>query len=356
MSNNNPAKAFGKVLNRIPAILGFKFISNKKYDKILRQQKIYDEVLCRDSHPEHGNLDGKSKGKSRFIFYKYAILECKEQSGHNLLWMTHDRAGIFSCLTTAMWSTLQASEEGKVCHEINNSFSMSFFKNEKWKCTWVELFKKKSKAEIEAIMNVAPISHEIFDHHSNYETILNSRLGPQWAQAYLSAYMSPSDAVLERANSFTQKYKILDCNTTTVCYRGTDKYTEIAPTPLYKYFGRIDEILANEEDWQIIIQTDQKQILDLFSKRYGEKCIHIEELPVTTGKKAIHNNQKLCGDREMFAVNLLAMCLAVSKSKYLITHTGNVGLFLALNSLLAGNKVIQLDLEDSHGQPDEAQR
>jgi hypothetical protein len=356
MSNNNSAKAFGKVLNRIPAILGFKFISKKKYDKILRQKKIYNEVLSRTSNSDHGSLGGKSQENPQFIFYEFAILECKEQSGHNLLWMTHDRAGIFSCLTTAMWSVLQASGEGKTCHEINNSFSMSFFKNEKWKCTWGELFKKKSKTEIEAIMNVAPISHKIFDHHSNYETILNSSLGPQWAQAYLSAYMSPSDAVLEQTNSFIQKYKILDRNTITVCYRGTDKYTEITPTPLFKYFDRIEEILANEEDWQIIIQTDQKQILDLFSKRYGEKCIRIEELPVTTGKKAIHSNKKLCGDREMFAVNLLAMCLAVSKSKYLITHTGNVGLFLALNSLLAGNKVIQLDLEDANGQPYEAQR
>jgi hypothetical protein len=147
-NNNNSAKAFGKALNRIPAIMGFKFISKKKYDKILRQKKIYDEVLSRNSHSGHGRLGGKSKEKLQFIFYKYAILECKEQSGHNLLWMTHDRAGIFSCLTTAMWSTLQASEEGKVCHEINNSFSMSFFKNEKWKCTWVKLFKKNQRQRL----------------------------------------------------------------------------------------------------------------------------------------------------------------------------------------------------------------
>jgi len=244
-----------------------------------------------------------------------------------------------------MWTVLQAVEEGKICHEINNSFSMSAFKNEQGTCTWEQLFKKKSKSEIESIMSVTPISTEVFDHHSDYGTIFKNKLGPTWVKAYLNAYMSPSEALSEKASFFTKEYKIAELNTIAVCYRGTDKFKEVPPTPLSKYFDTIEELIEKEENWQVLIQTDQKQVCEIFLERYREKCIYIKELPVTTGRIAIHNDQKACGNREIFAENLCAMCLALSKSKYLITHTGNVGLFLALNSLLAGNKVIQLDLD-----------
>ena len=341
----NASKQLKKAFNRLIAILGIQLISKKKHDIIIRKQKIYDEVLFKAVSTRKASPRSKSEENPLFSFYQYAILEHKCTHNYNILWMTHDGAGIFSCLTTAMWTVLQAVEEGKICHEINNSFSMSAFKNEQGTCTWEQLFKKKSKSEIESIMSVTPISTEVFDHHSDYGTIFKNKLGPTWVKAYLNAYMSPSEAVSEKASFFTKEYKIAELNTIAVCYRGTDKFKEVPPTPLSKYFDTIEELIEKEENWQVLIQTDQKQVCEIFLERYREKCIYIKELPVTTGRIVIHNDQKACGNREIFAENLCAMCLALSKSKYLITHTGNVGLFLALNSLLAGNKVIQLDLD-----------
>jgi hypothetical protein len=118
--------------------------------------------------------------------------------------MTHDGAGIFSCLTTALWTVLQAVEEGKICHEINNSFSMSAFKNEQGTCTWEQLFKKKSKSEIESIMSVTPISTEVFDHHSDYGTIFKNKLGPTWVK-HISMHTCRQAKQYPKKQAFSQK-------------------------------------------------------------------------------------------------------------------------------------------------------
>ena len=89
-----------------------------------------------------------------------------------------------------------------------------------------------------------------------------------------------------------------------------------------------------------------KQIKNKFAmnskKKYTNMCLFIEELPVTARKIAIHKQHIKGLGKDKFAKHLYSMCIAISASKYVITHTGNVGFFLALHTLLFKNTLIQL--------------
>ena len=257
------------------------------------------------------------------------------------LWTTHC-AGLFSCLTTVMYTILDITRAADRCYDVNNSLGMNWFKETMWSNTWHDLFLKRERAEIDRFMNCKPRRPNQFDVHGYYQEIVLEHLGPEWTGNFLQAYMTPSAEVQKTADIFTAKYRIASAPTIAVCYRGTDKYKEIKPIPVAVYFDIVDNLLTTESDAEILIQTDQAQVRDQFVRRYGQCCKYIEELPVTRGVKAIHNVPRLCGNRDLFARNLYAMCLALAGSDTVVTHTGNVSFFLAMHALLAGKRVIQV--------------
>lgn len=336
-----PKNRVKEAINFFLSKIGLHLISIKKYQRLCRRMLLHEQIIC-DSKRSQKNTSKADQESSFFAFYRYGILERKEKDGFNYLWMTHDEAGIFSCLTTAMWTVLQIRGEGQICHSIDNSFSMSSFKKNRQENTWSKLFTPRSKVEIEAIMDSKPCSTLRFDHHGNYSEIVAKHLGIDWAKSYIKAYMTPSKNVQKIADFFIRKYEISERTTIAVCYRGTDKHKEVAPSPLSEYYAKVDEILKSEPNCQILIQTDQKQVRDEFKKKYTNMCLFIEELPVTARKIAIHKQHIKGLGKDKFAKHLYSMCIAISASKYVITHTGNVGFFLALHTLLFKNTLIQL--------------
>ena len=271
--------------------------------------------------------------------YPYGYFQ-RGASANGTLWMTHE-AGFFSCLTTFMWTIIDLSRSGDLCHVVNNSLSMNYFKEVYGRWTWYELFEKREKAEIDHILSLPPIKQDYFDHHSDFHEIVGKHLGHSWTKAFLDAYMTPCSDLVEMANIFDEKYRISSAPTIAVCYRGTDKWAEVAPTPISDYFNAVNKQLTIYPGAEVLIQTDQAQVRDQFMMEYGSHCKFIEELPVTRGKRVLHSDRHLCGDRDLFAMRLYAMCLAISRSQTLVTHTGNVGFFLAMHTLINGKEVIQ---------------
>jgi hypothetical protein len=257
------------------------------------------------------------------------------------LYSIHD-AGFFSCLTTILWSILRIIGSGGHCYVIDNALGMHSFKERLWHSTYYDLFAKKERKEIDQLLTVSPLRSQHFDHHSSFEHVIRNHLGIEWASQFLRAYMTPSAEVSTITKAFEKKYEIASRPTISVCIRGTDKHLEVTPTPITTYFDVVDEQMGARQGASVLIQTDQAQIRDKFLKQYGAACKYIEELPVTTGNIVIHRNAELIRDREYFAKQLYAMCLAVSSSEVLITHTGNVGFWLALNAIVRGKPVIQL--------------
>ncbi len=171
-------------------------------------------------------------------------------------------------------------------------------------------------------------------HHSKYDQMNFSE-----STKVIQMYFELSNTCKAKANFFLKKYEIDFNKIITVCYRGTDKHIEISPTSINSYISHIDAFLSRDPTLRIFIQTDQKQVRDAFIERYPNNSFFIEEMPVTTSDVVMHKLIK--ENKELFAINLLAVTWIMSKSRFLITHTGNVAYW---SILFRGNceGVIQL--------------
>ena len=280
------------------------------------------------------------------LHLKYGLFQ-KGGAREGTLWLRHGGeypVGLFSCLTVVMQTILTLHERGELCIRVDNSLGMNSFKEVTSMNTWPEMFNEPSREALDQFAKLSPSHTFEFDHHSDYKKIVESHLGYNWTRAYIAAYMQPSKLILDTAEAFDLNCHISKAPTLCVYYRGTDKHTEIPTVSLSKYYNTVDRLLEITPNAEVLIQTDQAQAREAFVSRYGGRCKFIPELPVTRGDKAIHNTRSVQGERQRFAVNLYAMCLALSRGRVLITNSGNVGWFLALHTLMEGNEVIQIDL------------
>lgn len=135
----------------------------------------------------------------------------------------------------------------------------------------------------------------------------------------------PSKRVLDLQISLMEKYNLSSEKLIGVHYRGTDKATEIPTTPVEVYVAHVKEILREHPQMEILVQSDSSQALQAFQVHFGEKVKFIEELPLSDNLVGAHTQEKQ--DRVLDAVTYLAAVSILAKCRYLITHTGNGGLW-----------------------------
>jgi hypothetical protein len=166
-----------------------------------------------------------------------------------------------------------------------------------------------------------------FDHHGVYEDLDYRKLN-----AFIKHYFTPSSFVNQRIEEFKSKYKICPQNTIGVCYRGTDKCVEVSSILPECYVEETRKLLRHHPNMTVLIQTDQAQVRDLFCREFSERVVYIQETPATRSATVIHQlpPEQLGISKYELGVNLLAAVNILSQCHYVITHTGNVGLWIYL--------------------------
>ena len=164
-----------------------------------------------------------------------------------------------------------------------------------------------------------------FNYHGFYEDLHFKKLN-----AYISNYFNPSSLVENRIQQFFDKYRICPNKTIGVCYRGTDKVIEVAAISPLRYVSEVKKLLKKHSDFRVLVQTDQKQVRDYFLSEIGSAAFYIEEMPVTCSSSAMHiATEKTISNFEL-GINLLAAVKILAQCKYLVSHTGNVSLWILL--------------------------
>jgi hypothetical protein len=183
-------------------------------------------------------------------------------------------------------------------------------------------FEQNAKADTHQLSPLSPVNH-----HGIYAELPFQQLNP-----YIQSYFVPSAVVQKRQKELLQKYNI-DCEKTiSLCYRGTDKWTEIAPIPPRFYINETRRLLANRSDLRVLVQTDQEQVRKQCLAYFGERAFYFDEMPVTSSSIAIdHISQEFRKISNFeFGVTLLAVVNLIANCKYVVSHTGNVGLWIYL--------------------------
>jgi hypothetical protein len=144
-------------------------------------------------------------------------------------------------------------------------------------------------------------------------------------------FFSPSETIENRKKELVEKYKINFSKTISVLYRGTDKWTEVRLAPAEHYLSAVQQILDQTDAEKVLIQTDQTQVLEFFKEKLGDKVIHFEETPSTSGSKAMNAVMSESDKSQIDWMQWFDAALrCVSESAYLVNHTGNCGLWANL--------------------------
>jgi len=183
-------------------------------------------------------------------------------------------------------------------------------------------FHPNTNLDTHALANLLPI-----DHHGVYRDLPFDKLTP-----YIENYFTPSEIVRNKLDELVNKYEIDFNNTIGLWYRGTDKFTELTPVPPRFYTNEVQRLIPKNPRLRVLLQTDQEQIRDIFVRELGERVFYFSELPVTKSSIGIRNVSR--EDRGIsnfeFGITLLAVVNIFAKCRYLVTHTGNVSLWMYL--------------------------
>ncbi|WP_156815457.1 hypothetical protein [Pseudanabaena sp. PCC 6802] len=148
----------------------------------------------------------------------------------------------------------------------------------------------------------------------------------------MQKYFNLSSHILDIQSALIEKYKFDPAKIIAVVYRGTDKYQEVNLANPQLYLNKAEAILKQNTGFKVLIQTDQKQVRDLFIDRFGEQCLFFEEMSVTEGKIGLHLLDEDCLglNKFEFGKTILAVTHLIAKCKFIVNHTGNMALWICL--------------------------
>lgn len=323
-----------KVAKRILVSIGYVLISEEVFESYLQLEKasqgIPPEILCKNFHKQGASL----------IFFDYGILELCDK--RNTFWATHD-SGLFSCLTTTINTLTMILPQGRSVNVVRNTLNMNYYKNTRYSETWNIFFRDPSEEQVNSacysLMHCSLKRDLIVDHHSIYSEQAALNRWHEWLYPIIDGYLSPSVKVKRLANFFLRSYNISASDTLAVYFRGTDKSKEIAMVAPAVYFQEIDGQLSLNPKIKLFIQTDEMTFWQACLARYGSRCVRLTELPLSSnGQPTFASSSSRLQD----GLDLLAAVKALGHCGGLVTNSGNVALFLAIEFLRQNKPVTQL--------------
>lgn len=150
---------------------------------------------------------------------------------------------------------------------------------------------------------------------------------------FVRRFFAPSQQIKDLISQLELKYNIDYDNSCMAYYRGTDKYLETELISFDEMFAQIEDVRSMRPGINVVIQSDQTQFIELAREKYPGATIFENENVHTTTNNGIHYIYK---DDENYKIisHFLAIMFIMSKCKYVITGSGNCGLWIAL---LRGN-------------------
>ena len=280
------------------------------------------EALYRFIHPQVPFL---RYGRAKNLYKKDGYLFCDYLSRHN--------QGLYSNASTALEDIITLYRAGINVVRVDYSAGMGWFKDVNGKDVYEEFFKRP----VPGVLNFPKrLTFDAYDVHKPYKQLPLRDLC-----RVASIFFSPSQAVIKLATDMAISSGVSPERSIAIVYRGTDKNTEIKLAPVGAYIKVANDILqTTAADLEIIVQTDQEQARDTILAHFGQRCRFFKDLPVTRGSTVIHRlnfGAEILMSREDFGKRIVAATSILSRCAYVITHTGNVGAWIAIYRGTASN-------------------
>jgi len=173
--------------------------------------------------------------------------------------------------------------------------------------------------------NITKVQFYSFFQFAKYKDIDFKRITP-----FVEKYFSPSVAIKNIIRILEEKYLIDYENTCSVHYRGNDKCIETGISGYEEFFNKAKQILQQYPNIKFLIQTDELEFAAEFKQRFTNSFF-FEELSMINHNTESSVHHSLPRDkRKEHASYFLAAIIIMSKTKHLITYSGNSGFWTVL--------------------------
>jgi len=236
--------------------------------------------------------------------------------------VTHN-AGFFSCCSVKLSEIISYfNEHGKIPVSVDSSNQLNSYKSSDIYNIENYLYTIRDDVNIEY---VEAVKYHHDDQFSEYRNIDYKSLAP-----FIEKYFTTSERVEEYVKHLETKYSIDYENTVAVYYRGNDKCKETTIASYDEFFDKCKEIREINKNCKFFVQTDELEFREEFCKNFNN-CFFMDELPVISKNCELVMHKLIdVNHRPEFAVRILSVTKIISKCKFIITHTGNCGIWTVL--------------------------
>lgn len=247
-----------------------------------------------------------------------------EKDGKQILKVVHN-AGFFSCSTLRLIAIMMYyNEHGYLPDVVDSTEQWAFFK-ENTEQNLIPMLFADSDIQIPfdgpRMMTYEPREVSFTD----YSKLLLNNINP-----FVEKYFSPSETVQHIISGYEKDYNLDYNNLCAVFYRGNDKKRECDIIPYQEFIEKAQEVLNNNPGIRFLVQPDETEFLEAFTKAFPDGCVWFKETPHMRRKDSAIFYELPLHKRPEHACMYLAAIIAISKCKHLITHSGNGGMWAVL--------------------------
>lgn len=148
---------------------------------------------------------------------------------------------------------------------------------------------------------------------------------------FIDKFFTPSEGVEYWVKYLSEGNDIDFENTIAVFYRGNDKNRETQCAPYEKFISQAEyirqlHIHETGKEPRFLVMPDENEFMLAF-KEFHPNAFTFHELPAMKKKDSANFLELPTADRAEYGKKFFAAVLIMSKCKYLITHSGNGGLW-----------------------------
>jgi hypothetical protein len=235
-----------------------------------------------------------------------------------MLQLDHN-SGFFSCCSVACYEIINFIKNHKSIPVVDFSKTFSWYKDHMNQDVHGMYF-KYNKSQV---LDVDKISKMKYQKGASFNYINEDLTN---VDPIIEKWFTPSNLVYDYVEFFVKKYEIHPENILAICFRGTDKYTEIEETSYKTFLSHVPNIIKAKGINRVFIQTDQTQFIDFFKNSFPDiSFFTIKEIPTTKSKRQLYSKGGVIKkDKVLHAQMFFAAMQILSSCKFLINHTGNV--------------------------------
>lgn len=239
--------------------------------------------------------------------------------------ITHN-AGFFSCCTIRLIEIMKFFNRNKALPEkIYDSEQFAFYKKELSENIVPTFFEYRPDINIVHHSEICVTNEPGEVSFGDYSKFHFDEIA-----LFINKYFYPSKIVRCMMQDYKMNYNIDFENTCAIFYRGNDKMRECEVTPYSDFINKAKEILAVNPNIKFLVQPDETEFLEAFTSAFPDNCFWFSETPHIRKKNTAIFYELPPEKKTEHGCYFLAAVMIMAQCKYLITHSGNGGMWAVL--------------------------